>query len=132
MLNLDLCKLEAKVALSFVQTAMFFSQTVRGNMEGYMQFEVEEACAAREAQAMLGHPAESIFLEMVRSLMLVNCPVSPTAMLNINCIFGPNLAGERRQMVRRPPESVTMTMSRSQGHFWSNIRESCWLSTSCL
>jgi hypothetical protein len=32
---LDLCKLEAKVTLSFVQTAVLFIQMVRGNMEGY-------------------------------------------------------------------------------------------------
>jgi hypothetical protein len=35
MLYLDLCKLEAKVALPFVKTAMSFVHMVRGNMEGY-------------------------------------------------------------------------------------------------
>jgi hypothetical protein len=34
---LNLRKLEAKVALSFVQMAILFVQMVRGNLEGYMQ-----------------------------------------------------------------------------------------------
>ncbi len=52
---LDLCKLEAKVALSYVQMAILFVQMVRGNMRSYMQCEVEEACTASKSQAVLGH-----------------------------------------------------------------------------
>ena len=106
MLDLDLRILEAKVALSFVQTAMLFVQMVRGNMEGYRQCEVEEARATCKAQAMLGHPTNQDFLGMVHSGMITNCPVSPTAVLNANRIFGPDLAGVRGQTVRRPQESV--------------------------
>jgi hypothetical protein len=98
---LDLCRLEAKVALSYVQMAMLFIQTVRGNMEGYTQHEVEEACTAHEAQAMLGYPTVRDFLGMVHSRMIANSPVSPTAVLKANRIFGPNLA-VRGQTVRRP------------------------------
>jgi hypothetical protein len=78
---LDLCK-EAKVALSLVQMVM-------------LQQKVEEACVAHEAQAMFGHPTNRDFLGMVRYGMIVNCPVSPTAMLNANRIFGPDFAGVR-------------------------------------
>jgi hypothetical protein len=94
------------VTLSFMQTAMLFIQTVRGNIEGYAQHEVEEAHATCEAQAMLGHPTNRDFLGMVCSGMIVNCPVASAAMLNANHIFGPNLAEVRGQTVRRPPESV--------------------------
>jgi hypothetical protein len=73
---LDLSKLEAKVALSFVQTAILFVQTVRGNMEGYTQREVEESHTAHEAQAMLGHPTNQDFLGMLHFRMIANCPVS--------------------------------------------------------
>jgi hypothetical protein len=97
---LDIQELEAKVALSFVQT-------VQGNMEGYMRHEVKEARAAREAQAMLGHPTDQEFLGVVRSGMILNCPVTPTAVKNANQIFCPDLAGVRGQMVRRPPKSMT-------------------------
>ena len=73
-----------------------------------MQHEVKEACAACEAQAMLGHPTNRDFLGMVRFGMITNYPMSPTAVINTNCLFGPDLAGVREQTVRRPLESVTM------------------------
>jgi hypothetical protein len=118
---LNVRDMEAEVALLFIQTtigaveaamvalarAVSFIQTVRGNMEGYMQHEVKDARAARKAQAMLGHPIDRDFLGMVRSGMILNCPVTPSAVQNANHIFGPDLAGVRGRMVRRPPESVT-------------------------
>jgi hypothetical protein len=118
---LDVRDAEAEVALSFIQTiigaveaamvaparAVSFVQTVRGNMEGYTQREVEDAHAARKAQAMLGHPTDRNFLGMVHPGMILNCPVTPSAVQNANHIFGPNLAGVRKRTVWRPPESVT-------------------------
>jgi hypothetical protein len=100
MPNLDIRDVEAEVTLSFIQT-------VRGNMEGYTQREVEDARAAHEAQAMLGHPTNRDFLGMVYSGMILNCPVTPSAVQNANHIFSPDLAGVRGQTVRQPPESVT-------------------------
>jgi hypothetical protein len=90
---LNIRDVEAEVALSFIQT-------VRGNMEGYTQREVKDARAAREAQAMLGHLTDRDFLGMVRSGMILNCPVTPSAVQNANRIFGPDLAGERGRHVR--------------------------------
>jgi hypothetical protein len=87
---------------------MLFVQTVRGNLKGYTQHEVEEAHATCEARAMLGHLMNKDFLGMVRSGMIANCPVSLTAVLNANCIFGPDLAGVWGHMVRRPPKFGTM------------------------
>jgi hypothetical protein len=106
---LDVRDAEAEVALSFIQTtigaveaamvapawAVSFVQTVHGNMEGYTQREVEDSRATREAQAMLGHPTDRNFLGMVRSGMILNCPVNPSAVQNANRIFGPDLAGVR-------------------------------------
>ncbi len=44
MPHLNLREFEAKVGLSFVpEAALFFVQTVRGNMEGFTKLEVEEA-----------------------------------------------------------------------------------------
>jgi hypothetical protein len=76
-------------------------------MEGYTRREIKEAHPAKEAQAMLGHPTDQEFLGMVRSGMILNCPVNPTAMQNANHIFGPDLAGVRGQTVRRPLNSMT-------------------------
>ncbi len=118
---LNIRDVEAEVVLSFIQTmigaveaamvapanAVLFIQTVRGNMEGYTQCKVEDAHAAREAQAMLGHPADRNFLGMVHSGMILNCPVTPNAVQNAHRIFGPDLAGVRGQTVRRLPDSVT-------------------------
>jgi hypothetical protein len=86
MLYLDIQELEAIVPLSFIQT-------VRGNMEGYTRCEVKEAHTVQEAQAMLGHSTDQEFLGMVRPGMILNRPVTPTAVQNDNQIFGPNLAG---------------------------------------
>jgi hypothetical protein len=81
---------------------------VQAILEGYIRPKVEEAPALQEAQVMLGHPTDQEFLlEMVRSGMISNCPVTPTAVQNTNQIFDPNLAGVRGQTVRRPPDSVT-------------------------
>ncbi len=72
-------------------------------MEGYTQHEVEEACATHEAQAMLGHLMDKDFLGMVCSGMIANCPMSPTAMVKANRIFGPDLAGVRRGNSEKAP-----------------------------
>jgi hypothetical protein len=76
-------------------------------MEGFTKLEVEEDQKACEAQAMLGHPTNHDFLGMARGGMISNCPVNANAVTNAHQIFGPDLAGVRGRMVRRPPESVT-------------------------
>ncbi len=121
MLYLDIRDVEAEVVLLFIQTtigsvkaarvalanAVSFIQMVHGNMEGYTQRKVEDACAACKAQAMLGHPTDRDFLGMVRSGMISNCPVTPNAVKNAHHIFGPDLAGVKGRTVRQPPDSVT-------------------------
>ena len=92
--------------------ALSFIQTVRGNMEGYTKREVEEACQARDVQAMVGHPTDQEFPRMVRSRMIVDCPVTPTAVLNSNRIFGPPPEGVRGRTVRTTPESVVVNHVR--------------------
>jgi len=55
---------------------------------------------------MIGHPTDRDFLGMVRANYILNCPVTKSAVKNANQIFGPDLAGVRGRMVRRPPEAV--------------------------
>jgi hypothetical protein len=102
---LNLQELEAKVALSFIQT-------VQGNMEGYTRREVKEARQARDVQAMVGHPTDREFLRMVLSGMIVDCPVTPTAVLNSNRIFSPPPEGVRGRTVRTTPEFVVVNHVR--------------------
>ena len=74
---LDIQEPKTKATLSFIQT-------VWGNMKGYTRCKVQEACVMQEAQAMLGHPTDREFLGMIRSGMILNCPVTPTAVQNAN------------------------------------------------
>jgi len=105
---LDLREFEAEAVLSFApEAALSFVQTVQGNMEEFTKREVEEARKAHKAQAMLWHPTDRNFLGMVRGGMISNCPVTANTVKNTHQIFGPDLAGIRERMVRRPPESVT-------------------------
>jgi hypothetical protein len=81
---LDIQELVANVVLLFIQT-------VQGNMEGYKRRKVKEAPTVQEAQAMLGHPTDQEFLGMVRSSMILNCPVTQTAMQNAAEFLVPTL-----------------------------------------
>jgi hypothetical protein len=73
------------------KATLLFVQTLQGNMEGYMRRKVKKACAAQEAQAMLGHPTDQEFLGMVRSGMISNCPVTPSAVQNLTKSLDPTL-----------------------------------------
>jgi hypothetical protein len=83
---LNLKEVKAEVALLLVQT-------IRRNMEGFTKQKVEEARAAWEVQARIGHPTDRNFLGMVHVKMIPNCPIIPTAVKNANVIFGTDFAG---------------------------------------
>jgi hypothetical protein len=100
---LNLEELDAEVALCLIQDTI---DTVRTNFEGYTKHEIEEAKQACETQGMVGHLTDREFLGMVRSQMISNCDVTPTAIKNANQIFGPNLAGVRGRTIRTAPEPV--------------------------
>jgi hypothetical protein len=95
-------------------------------MEGYTRREVKEARQARDVQAMVGHPTDQEFLRMVHSGMIVDCPVTPTAVLNSNRIFDPPPEGVRGRTVRTTPESVVLdhiTIPRAilERHQWVTL-----------
>ena len=89
---IELDGVDGEVALDLVQK-------IRGNMEVFTRWDVEEAHAAREAQAMMGHPTDCDFLGMVRANLITNCPVPATAVMMAHTIFGPDLAGVRGRTV---------------------------------
>jgi hypothetical protein len=88
------------------RAALCFIQTIREQFEGFTKREIEAARAAREAQAMIGHPPDREFKQLVsRDPML---PVTPQAVDHANKLFGPDLAGVRGRTVRKRPEHVAI------------------------
>ena len=49
-------------------------QTVRKNFEGFTKKQAEKALLARNVQAMVGHPSDGEFNQMVSSPSMKNCP----------------------------------------------------------
>ncbi len=88
------------------KAAMAMIQTVRQRYEGFTKREVQDAIAARKAQAMTGHPTDAHFLEMVRNKTIKNCPIKPKHITNACSIFSPSIAGVRGKTVRRKPEQA--------------------------
>ena len=55
--------------------AVSMLQTTRINYEGYMKKEVEDYILACIVQAIVGHPSNAEFKNVVRDKLLENCPV---------------------------------------------------------
>jgi hypothetical protein len=55
---------------------------------------------ARRALALFGCPLLRDFMNMVRSNMIKNCPVSPIDISNAHKIFGPDVATMKGEKVR--------------------------------
>jgi hypothetical protein len=81
-------------------------QTVRSNMNSFTKCKVNDACAARKSQAMLGHTTDCKFLGMVRNNINTSCHMTPATVMNACTIFGPDLTGVRGRSVRRPSDAV--------------------------
>ena len=65
------------------EVALYFVQTMRGNMEGFTWREVDKAHTAREVQAMVEHPTDQDFQGMVRANYILNCPIKKAAIKNM-------------------------------------------------
>ena len=61
---------------------------------------IEKAAISREVQAMIGHPIDRSFKEMVRHRNLSDFPVTIQDVYNALAIFGPDLAGVCGKTVR--------------------------------
>ena len=86
-------------------------QTIRKNFEGFTKKQIEKAILAREAQAMMGHPPDVKFKQLVSSNSVKNCRVKVSDVTNARIIFGPNLdrlggATTRQQPVRVEAEYI--------------------------
>jgi len=97
--------------------AVAMIQTVRQRYEGFTKRKVQDATAARKAQAMTGHPTNAQFLKMVRNNSIKNCPVKPDHIINAHSIFGPSIAGVRGRTTRQKPERVEAVVGRIPDDF---------------
>jgi hypothetical protein len=92
--------------------AVAMIQTVRQQYGGFTKHKVQDATAARKAQAMTGHPTDTQFLKMVCNNSIKNCPIKPKHIANANSIFGPSIAGVRERTTRQKPEQVEAAVGR--------------------
>jgi hypothetical protein len=97
--------------------AMAMVETVRQHYEGYTKHKVQDAIAARKAQAMVGKPTDAQFLKMVRSNTIKKFPIKPTHIANALIIFGLSAAGVRRKTLCHKPEQVEAEPGRIPDDF---------------
>jgi hypothetical protein len=88
------------------EAATAFVQMVPQNYEGFTKKEVLQAKEARRAMGSIGNPSENDFKGMVSNNMIMNCPITTTAIANARSIFGPDLASVRGKTVQRMPAPV--------------------------
>jgi hypothetical protein len=83
------------------KAAVAMIQTIHQHYEGFTKREVQDAIAARKAQAMTGHPTDSQFLEMVRNKTIKNCPIKPKPITQ-SPTLAPFLAQASQKCTKRP------------------------------
>ena len=76
------------------------------NQEGFTWREYEGSREALRAMHLLGFPLERDFENMVRSKIIVNCPVAFSDVNNAKLIFGPDITSLKGKPVRCKPASV--------------------------
>ena len=100
---------------------MLLMNTVSENREGFTWREYEGAQEARRAIHLLGFLLDRDLENMVRSNIIVNCPVTFSDVKNTKLIFGPDITSLKGKLVRRKPDSVVTDYVEIP----SEILESC-------
>jgi hypothetical protein len=72
--------------------AFVMVNTIKENREGFIRREVDKSKESRRALALFGYPSSKDFMNMVRSNMIKNCPLSPTDIANAHKLFCPDIA----------------------------------------
>ena len=91
---------------AYRENGVLLLNTVSDNSEGFTRREYKEAQEARRAMQLLGLPSERDFENMVRSNVIVNCPVTFSDVKNANLIFGPDITSLKGKSVSHKPASV--------------------------
>ena len=80
--------------------------TVKERSEGYSLRQVNLAKAARELQAKVGHPSTADLKNIIKSNMIMNCPVSVADVDRAEKIFGPSMPILKGKTTRTAPEPI--------------------------
>ena len=101
-----LCDRMPYIDLREHQEGVIMIETVRKNFEGYTKRQVKKAILAREAQAMVAHPTDEKFKQMVSHEKLKNCNVRVEHITDAHAIFGHNRSRLKGGTVRQKPDRV--------------------------
>ena len=75
------------VQMGSEEAATVFVQTVRQNYEGFTKKEVLQAKEIRRAMGLIRNPSEKDVKGLVSNNMIMNCPITTTAIINTRNIF---------------------------------------------
>ena len=89
-------------------------ETICQNMEGFTKKQLNAAILARKAQAMVGHPPDEKFKQMVSRGNLKNCKVSVQDITNAHTIFGHKCSRLKEGAVRKSPSGWSLSTARYQ------------------
>ena len=104
--------------------------TVSENREGFTSREYKRAWEARRAMHLLGFLSEWDFENMVRSNIIINCPVTISNVKNAKLIFCPDITSLKGKSVRQKPARVVtdyvgipreILKSRKELEVWTEI-----------
>ena len=87
---------------------MLLLNTVSENRKGFTRREYKGAQEAQRAMHLLGLPSEQYLENMVRSNMIVKCPVTFSDVKNSKLISGPDITSLKGKLVRHKPASIVM------------------------
>ena len=73
------------------ENSVLLINKVSENQEGSTRREYDGALEARQAMHLIGFPSEQDFENMIRSKIIVNCPVTFDDVKNAKLIFGPDI-----------------------------------------
>lgn len=82
--------------------------TITANREGFTKREYQRAKKACRVYAMVGRPSPRDFMNMIRSNLIPNCPVTPYDVRVADKIFAPNVGALKGKMVQRKPSPVEL------------------------
>ena len=91
---------------AYRENSFLLLNTVSENRELFTQRGYNGSQEAQRAMHLLGFPSERDFENMVRSKIIVNCPVTFDNVKNAKLIFGSDITSLKGKSVRRKPASV--------------------------